>query len=159
MKPIEEAIQLTARNEIDVEIEERRTLKTQMVGRLYPCVLQGEIDRLLDLKKGLIIAKDPSRGGVIERPEPDTEAPSSRPLDETPEETQANYNARMERKQLHAGKIADKERTANLGLWHTDSDGNYWMGYLYHRTPKQLLQECLTTIRDLLINHPGIEEE
>ena len=41
-------------------------------------------------------------------------------------------------------------------LWVSDSDGKYWCGHWYHRTPKQLLDECTTTIRDLLLQHPEL---
>jgi hypothetical protein len=57
--------------------------------------------------------------------------------------------------QLHVGK--DGRGGKRGKIWHTDSNGLYWMGDVYHRTPKQLLQECLSTIRDLLINHPDLE--
>jgi hypothetical protein len=41
-------------------------------------------------------------------------------------------------------------------LWHLDDNGLYWCGDWYHRTPKQLLDECTTTIRDLIMNHPEL---
>ena len=58
-----------------------------------------------------------------------------------------------EGKQLHAG-------TSSLNgeaLWDTDSEGKYWCGHCHHRTPKQLLDECRTTIEDLKRNHPDLE--
>ena len=59
---------------------------------------------------------------------------------------------RMDR-QLHAG-ILQKGKSSSV--WHTDSEGNYWCGQHYSRTPRQLLAECLTTMSDLLVNHPDI---
>ena len=54
--------------------------------------------------------------------------------------------------QLHAGRSAIN----GSDIWHTDTDGNYWSGNLYHRTPEQLLLECLTIIADLFKNHPEL---
>ena len=55
MKPIHEALQSTSLAEVEEEIMERYSLKSQMVGRLYPIILQGEIDRLVDLKQGILM--------------------------------------------------------------------------------------------------------
>jgi hypothetical protein len=41
-------------------------------------------------------------------------------------------------------------------IWHTDSEGLYWIGYLYHRTPEELYKESLSVIADLLRNHPEL---
>ena len=95
------------------------------------------------------MAKDPLRGKVVERPEPDTKSPGRRIVFSDEVEPASRPV------QLNAGTQKDGVRK----IWHTDSNGEYWMGNLYHRTPKQLLRECLSTIRDLLINHPGIEDE
>jgi hypothetical protein len=56
--------------------------------------------------------------------------------------------------QKHAGI------SCHLGapLWNTDADGNYWCGDWSHRTPDELLQECITTIHDLLGNHPHLKK-
>ena len=43
-------------------------------------------------------------------------------------------------------------------VWYTNSNGLYWCGNWYSRTPKELLIECQTTIRDLLNNHPELKE-
>lgn len=53
--------------------------------------------------------------------------------------------------QLHVGE--DQTKT-DKAVWHTDTDGKYWCGLWYHRTPEQLFNECMTTLRDLMINHP-----
>ena len=58
-------------------------------------------------------------------------------------------------KQIHAGTAVDGSEHI---LWHTDLEGKYWTGYLYHRSPVQLFQECLNTITDLLQNHPELQE-
>jgi hypothetical protein len=41
-------------------------------------------------------------------------------------------------------------------LWHTDTEGKYWSGDMHHREPQQLLDECWSTIRDLLRRHPEL---
>jgi len=56
--------------------------------------------------------------------------------------------------QLHAGNKAEKGKKEKL--WHTDTDGLYWCGSWYHRTPEQLLKECKSTIKDLLKLHPEL---
>lgn len=56
--------------------------------------------------------------------------------------------------QLHAGIREDGD-----SLWHTDSKGLYWSGYVGHRTPSQLLNECITTIKDLMVNHPELNAQ
>lgn len=63
--------------------------------------------------------------------------------------------------QLHAGESAlakTSEYTRKMGgkLWHTDTKGKYWSGHHHSRTPKELMDEYLTTIRDLLKNHPEL---
>lgn len=66
-----------------------------------------------------------------------------------------------ENEQLHAGTCQKKTKIKGMtdNLWHTDSNGNYWCGNWYNRTPKQLLEECKTTIADLITNHPELLEE
>lgn len=63
------------------------------------------------------------------------------------------------KEQIHAGKRQNKTNIKGLGdgLWHTDSEGKYWCGNWYYRTPKQLLEECRSTIADLLVNHPELK--
>lgn len=51
--------------------------------------------------------------------------------------------------QLHAG---NSERNDGK-VWHTDSKGLYWCGDWNHRTPEQLMRECVSTIKDLRKNH------
>jgi len=53
---------------------------------------------------------------------------------------------------------AGKDSTRNDSIWHTDLDGKYWIGHLYHRTPAQLLAECKSVIEDLYKNHPELLE-
>jgi hypothetical protein len=56
---------------------------------------------------------------------------------------------------LHAGDGPNGKK-----LWHKwDSDDGYWSGSWHHRTPEQLLHECETTIKDLLINHPELQNK
>lgn len=44
-------------------------------------------------------------------------------------------------------------------IWHLKQDGkHYWSGLWHDRTPKQLLKECQTTIKDLYKNHPELKE-
>ena len=54
--------------------------------------------------------------------------------------------------QLHVGVSA----LNGGGLYHTDTKGLYWCGHTHHRTPRELLVECQTTILDLIKNHPDI---
>lgn len=58
--------------------------------------------------------------------------------------------------QIHAGQSS---HTPGRSLWHTDLEGKYWCDYTNHRTPKQLLHECLTTIEDLKRNHQELASE
>jgi hypothetical protein len=62
--------------------------------------------------------------------------------------------------QLHAGDCANPSEYAKehdmVKVWHTDSKGLYWCGNWYHRTPRELLDECTSTIRDLILNHPDL---
>ena len=37
-----------------------------------------------------------------------------------------------------ARKVCSKDVTDTDSLWHSDSDGKFWCGDWYHRTPKQL---------------------
>ena len=101
------------------------------------------------------MAKDPLRGGVIERPEPDTKAPSSRPI-------QLQASRVIERPELDTDDSLPVQLYAGRGrnmstVWHTNVNGHYCIGDLYPRTPRQLLQECLSTVQDLLVNHPGMK--
>ncbi len=57
-----------------------------------------------------------------------------------------------EETQLSAGKNVNSQDS----LWHTDINGKYWLGDGYHRTPKQLLEECRSVIADLIVNHPEL---
>lgn len=41
-------------------------------------------------------------------------------------------------------------------IWHLNNKGEYWSGDWSHRTPQELFNECNSTIRDLLLNHPEI---
>jgi hypothetical protein len=56
--------------------------------------------------------------------------------------------------QKHAGISSMNGDT----LWHTDSKGLYWCGQWYERTPLQLLNECETTILDLLKDYPELRQ-
>jgi len=48
IRSIDDALALTDANEILVEIENRKALKDQMVGRLYPAILQDQIAQLYE---------------------------------------------------------------------------------------------------------------
>jgi len=50
MRPINELLLTMSIDEIDREIAERRSLIFQMVGTLYPSILNDEIEKLLDRK-------------------------------------------------------------------------------------------------------------
>ena len=50
MRPINELLLTLSIDEIDREISERRSLIFQMVGTLYPSILNDEIYKLLDRK-------------------------------------------------------------------------------------------------------------
>jgi hypothetical protein len=54
--------------------------------------------------------------------------------------------------QIHVGQKPDG------GLWwHINDEGNYWTGYAPNSvSPKELFNMCLSTLNDLMINHPGI---
>ena len=54
MKPIHEALQSTSLVEVEEEIMTRYSLKSQMVGWLYPLILQDEIERLIVLKQEIL---------------------------------------------------------------------------------------------------------
>lgn len=41
-------------------------------------------------------------------------------------------------------------------IWHLNNKGEYWSGDWSHRTPQELFDECTSTLRDLLLNHPDI---
>lgn len=60
--------------------------------------------------------------------------------------------------QIYAGDNAHSKDPIPVmnKLWATDSEGLYWCGSWYHRTPLELLNECTSTIRDLLLNHPEL---
>lgn len=57
--------------------------------------------------------------------------------------------------QLHAGKDANGN-----DIWHTCTisgvNSLYWSGNTSERTAKQLYRECLSTVADLLRNHPEL---
>jgi len=56
------------------------------------------------------------------------------------------------KKQLHAGI-----RTDGKPIWHTNDDGTYWSGWMpNHLSPEQLFYACVTTIADLMVNHPEL---
>ncbi len=56
----------------------------------------------------------------------------------------------INKKQLHAGD-------GHFGkIWHTSRDGTYWTGDMSHSTAAELLQECMSTMRDLLLDHPEL---
>jgi len=56
--------------------------------------------------------------------------------------------------QLHAGRNKDGKP-----IWHMwVIDGDYFSGKWGNRTPRELLNECRTTIADLLKNHPELED-
>ena len=67
----------------------------------------------------------------------------------------SNYDYSKFGNQLHVG-ISTLHKDKIESLWHTDSEGKYWCGCWHHRTPKELLDECTSTIRDLLLNHPEL---
>jgi hypothetical protein len=46
MKNIDEALQLETEAELEVEIAERKELRSRMVGQLYPSILTDEIYKL-----------------------------------------------------------------------------------------------------------------
>jgi len=50
MLPINEALKLYSIDSLDKEIKERRDLMWNMVGTLYPSILNREIEKLLDRK-------------------------------------------------------------------------------------------------------------
>ena len=62
-------------------------------------------------------------------------------------------------KQLHAGKL----KGTGDDVWHADVVVGriltYWYGSWHQRTPEELFSECMTIIRDLMKNHPGIEQK
>lgn len=62
--------------------------------------------------------------------------------------------------QFNAGRMQSNEhaRKGNA-IWHTDTEGRYWIGNMYHRTPRQLFHESLSVIVDLLKNHPELAED
>ena len=55
--------------------------------------------------------------------------------------------------QKHAGKrLSDGEN-----IWHTNSKGGYWSGWMpSNLTPEELYYACITTISDLLSLHPEL---
>lgn len=53
-------------------------------------------------------------------------------------------------------KYAGVNARSGRPLWFTDSEGKYWIKFVIHRTPKQLLMECQSTIQDLTANHPEL---
>jgi hypothetical protein len=57
--------------------------------------------------------------------------------------------------QLHAG-YSEKRKSK---IWHTDSKGKYWCGNWNLRTPSELFEECKSTIKDLLKNHPELNKQ
>ena len=48
IRSIDDALALTDANEILVEIENRKALKSKMVGTLYPAILQDQIAQLYE---------------------------------------------------------------------------------------------------------------
>ena len=54
MKPINEALLSTSLVEVEEEIMTRYSLKSRMVGWLYPLILQDEIERLIVLKQEIL---------------------------------------------------------------------------------------------------------
>lgn len=57
------------------------------------------------------------------------------------------------KRQIHIGKLGKDE---NDTLWHSDSEGNYWCGNWYHRTPKQLKIEAESVLEDLKFLYPKL---
>jgi hypothetical protein len=55
--------------------------------------------------------------------------------------------------QLHAGK----KLSDGTSIWHTNSNGGYWSGWMPESlTPEELYYACVTTISDLLVLHPEL---
>jgi hypothetical protein len=69
---------------------------------------------------------------------------------------QSQPRAAGEAAQLSAGNRANIPKHGRGKLWHTNSDGLYWCGSWYHRSPLELLRECESTVADLLKNHPEL---
>lgn len=75
-------------------------------------------------------------------------------------------------KQMHAGDSTNQKTIEHYGeksvmskLWHGDTTRSddeqvrYWSGQAHARLPKELLNECLSTARDLIENHPDILDD
>jgi hypothetical protein len=61
--------------------------------------------------------------------------------------------------QLHAGEYYSKLYKKVSHFWHTNSDGNYWIGYTPHNiSPEDLYLVTMSTIADLMKNHPDLIE-
>jgi len=56
-------------------------------------------------------------------------------------------------KQTHAGMLPNGN-----SWWHTSEGGGYWHGWMPdHATPAQIYVACMTTMQDLLKNHPELK--
>lgn len=59
--------------------------------------------------------------------------------------------------QKHAGRVWSEVHQEYRPVYHTNSKGNYWLGYVFHDiSPEELFQVSLSIVNDLLINHPEL---
>ena len=62
--------------------------------------------------------------------------------------------------QLHAGKYNSNVYGENHDAWHTNSDGNYWTGWMPHNLPPiELYKHAISITNDLFVNHPELRQE
>ena len=62
--------------------------------------------------------------------------------------------------QLHAGKCFGVIYGNNDRAWHTNSDGNYWIGWTPHNLPPiELYKHAVSIMNDLFTNHPELRQE
>lgn len=60
-------------------------------------------------------------------------------------------------KQKHAGAYWSNVYDDTRHMWHTNSEGNYWTGYMPHNiSPEDLFDLTLSTLQDLMKNHPEL---
>lgn len=56
--------------------------------------------------------------------------------------------------QLHIGNHPRRDNA----IWHMTVDGTYWCGYQFQSlTPEELHHVCLSTLSDLITNHPELK--
>lgn len=62
--------------------------------------------------------------------------------------------------QLHAGKYFSNVYDKINNAWHTNSDGNYWTGWMPHDLPPiELYKHAVSITNDLFVNHPELRQE